>query len=102
MPQELIHLTTRRSVARISMILLLAVAAVWSYFVVNWYLGNTFADNLGPSDRDLDIARMAVAMAPDDPLTHWRLAFVEQRKLPPDQIGHVIAQYEKAVTLSPN
>ena len=102
MPQELIHLTTRKPVVRILMIVFLIIAAVWSYFVVNWYLGNTFAENLGPSERDLDIARMAVAMAPDDPLTHWRLALVSQRKLPPDQIGHIIAEYEKAVTLSPN
>ena len=87
MPQELIHLTTRKPVVRILMIVFLIIAAVWSYFVVNWYLGNTFAENLGPSERDLDIARMAVAMAPDDPLTHWRLALVSQRKLPPDQIG---------------
>jgi len=84
------------------MIVLLVIAAIWSYFAVNWYLGNTFAENLSPSDRDIEIARMAVAMAPDDPLTHWRLALVSQRKLPPDQIGHVIAEYEKAVTLSPN
>ena len=73
MPQELIHLTSQKPVVRILMILFLIVAAIWSYFVVSWYLGNSFADSLGPSDRDLEIARMAVSMAPDDPLTHWRL-----------------------------
>lgn len=102
MPQELIHVTTRKPIVRILMIVFLIVAGIWSYFVVNWYLGNTFAENLGPGERDLDIARMAVSMAPADPLTHWRLALLSQRKLPPDQLGHVIAEYEKAVTLSPN
>ena len=71
MPQELIHLTTRKSTSRILMVLFLIMAAIWSYFVVTWYLANTFAENLPPSERDLDIARMAVSMAPDDPLVHW-------------------------------
>ncbi len=102
MPQELIHLTSRKPVVRIAMILFLIVAAIWSYVVVSWYLGNTFAENVAQSDRDLDIARMAVSMAPDDPLTHWRLGIVSQSKLPFDQIGQAIAEYEKAVSLSPN
>ena len=84
------------------MIVMLIVAALWSYFVISWYLGNTFAENLDQSERDLDIARMAVGMAPDDPLTHWRLGVISQRKLPPDQIGQAITEYEKAVALSPN
>ena len=102
MSQELIHLTSRKPAVRIVMILFLIVAAIWSYFVVGWYLGNSFAETLDPSDRDLDIARMAVSMAPDDPLTHWRLGNVSQSKLPFDQIGQAIAEYEKAVSLSPN
>jgi tetratricopeptide (TPR) repeat protein len=102
MPQELIHLTTRKSSVRILMILFLLIAGIWSYFVVNWYLGNTFAENLGAGERDLDIARMAVSMAPSDPLAHWRLGNVSQSKLPVNQVGQAIAEYEKAVTLSPN
>ncbi|HSE33566.1 MAG TPA: tetratricopeptide repeat protein [Pyrinomonadaceae bacterium] len=102
MPQELIHLTTRKSTIRILMVLFLTMAAIWSYFVVSWYLANTFAENLPPSERDLDIARMAVSMAPDDPLVHWRLGTVSQSKLPINQINQAIAEYEKAVALSPN
>ena len=102
MPQELIHVTTRKPAVRILTIVFLLIAAIWSYLVVNWYLGNTFAESLGPSERDLDIARMAASMAPDDPLVHWRLGNVSQSKLPVNQIGQAIAEYEKAVSLSPN
>lgn len=102
MPQELFHVTTRKPAVRILTIVFLLIAAIWSYLVVNWYLGNTFAENLGPSERDLDIARMAASMAPDDPLVHWRLGNVSQSKLPVNQIGQAIAEYEKAVSLSPN
>jgi tetratricopeptide (TPR) repeat protein len=102
MPQELIHLTSRKSAVRILMILFLIVAAIWSYFVVSWYLGNAFAESVVPGDHDLDIARMAVSMAPNDPLTHWRLGNISQSKLPFDQIGQAISEYEKAVSLSPN
>lgn len=84
------------------MILFLIAAGVWSYFVLSWYLGNTFAENLTPSDRDLEVARLAVSLAPDDPLAHWRLGLVSQSKLPFNQIGEAIIEYEKAVSLSPN
>jgi hypothetical protein len=45
---------------------------------------------------------MAVEFAPKDPLTHWRLAQVSQKLLPLDQQAHAIAEYERAVSLSPN
>lgn len=102
MPQELIHLSLRPRITRVLVILFLIAAGVWSYFVWSWYLGNTFAENLTPSDRDLEIARLAVSLAPNDPLAHWRLALVSQSKLPLNQIGEAIAEYEKAVSLSPN
>jgi len=35
-------------------------------------------------------------------LPHWRLGNLAQKELPPDQISLVIAEYEKAVSLSPN
>ena len=55
-----------------------------------------------PDDHRLDTAQMAVGLAPNDPLPHWRLGNVAQKILPPDQISLVVAEYEKAVSLSPN
>ena len=79
---------------------LLALFASW--FVVRWYLGNTIAEYFHPEDHRLETAQIAVGLAPNDPLPHWRLGNLVQKELPPDQISLVVAEYEKAVSLSPN
>lgn len=84
------------------MILSLALALVWSWFVVRWYLGNTMAEYLSAYETNAEAARLAVRLAPEDPLTHWRLGDFIQRRLPPDQLPSAVKEYEKAVSLSPN
>ena len=102
MPQELIQLNPRKIVVRLFLLALLIAAAAWSYFVVRWYTGNTLAEYFNSSGNDLRVAEMARSLAPDDPLTHWRMAQVTQKTLPLDQQVQAIAEYEKAVSLSPN
>src|SRR6185295_6536282 len=101
MPQEIIHISVRKLPVRILLILLLLAAGVWSYFVVRWYIGNTLAEYFDPAEGSANVANMAVSMAPDDPLTHWRIAEVSKKTLPLDQQGPAIAEYEKAVSLAP-
>jgi tetratricopeptide (TPR) repeat protein len=102
MPGELVHVDVRKPVVRVVLIVLLLCAAVWSYFAVRWYIGNTLAEYFNPAPTDLKVAQMAVEFAPNDPLTHWRLAQVSQKLLPLDQQAYTIAEYERAVSLSPN
>src|SRR5688572_9376288 len=102
MPGELVHVDVRKPVVRVVLILLLLGATVWSYFAVRWYIGNTLAEYFNPAPTDFKVAQMAVEFAPKDPLTHWRLAQVSQKLLPLDQQAHAIAEYERAVSLSPN
>jgi len=87
---------------RIVLILLLLAAGVWSYFAIRWFIGNTLAEYFNPAPTDFKVAQMAVDLAPRDPLPHWRLAQVSQKLLPLDQQAHAIAEYERAVSLSPN
>src|SRR5262249_37536745 len=47
------------------------------------------------------VPQMAASMAPRDPLPHWRIAQVSQKILPLDHQGPAVAEYEKAVSLSP-
>lgn len=101
MPKELIEISVRQPVIMLLLILLLLVAGGWSYFVVRWYLGNTLAEYFNPVEGNVDGARMAASLAPNDPLTHWRIAQVSQRNLPLDQQAQTIAEYEQAVRLSP-
>jgi tetratricopeptide (TPR) repeat protein len=102
MAQELLQLNTRRIVIRLLLLALLIAACVWSYFVVRWYIGNTLAEYFDPAANNLQVAEMAASLAPDDPLTHWRLAQVSLKNLPLDQQAQALAQFEKAVALSPN
>src|SRR5688572_6872984 len=102
MPGELVHVDVRKPVVRIVLVLLLLAAVVWSYFAIRWYIGNTLAEYFNPAPTDFKVANMAVEFAPKDPLVHWRLAQVSQKLLPLDQQVQAIAEYERAVTLSPN
>ncbi len=102
MPQELIQVNVRKPIVRIVLIVLLIAAAIWSYFAVRWYVGNTLAEYFNPAQTNFQVAEMAVSLAPKDPLTHWRMAQVSQKLLPLDQQEKTIAEYEKSVSLSPN
>jgi tetratricopeptide (TPR) repeat protein len=102
MPQEIIHISVRKLPVKIFLILLLLAAGVWSYYVIRWYLGNTLAEYFDPNEGTLAAAEMSARMAPDDPLTHWRIGQVSQKTLPLDKQVAAIAEYEKAVSLSPN
>ena len=102
MAQEIVHISVRKLPVKILLILLLIAACAWSYFVIRWYLGNTLAEYFDPTEGTLDAAHMAARLAPDDPLAHWRIGQISQKTLPLDQQVGAIAEYEKAVSLSPN
>lgn len=101
MPDQLIELKASPPVKAI-MTLTVVVALFASWFVVRWYIGNTIAEYFHPDDHRLETAQMAVRLAPNDPLPHWRLGNLALKELPPDQIFLVVAEYEKAVSLSPH
>ncbi len=89
-------------VAKLTMTVIVLLALAVSWFVVRWYLGNTIAEYLVPDPSQLETGRMAVSWAPNDPLPHWRLGKLLQNNFPSDQIPLAVAEYEKAVSLSPN
>src|ERR1051326_7657399 len=101
MPQEVIHLSVRHPLLKIVLILLLAAAGIFGRHRFRWYLGNTLAEYSNPADNSLNVPRIAESMAPKDPMTHWRIAQVSQKILPLDQQAPAVAEYEKAVSLSP-
>ena len=102
MAHEMVQISVRNPLIKALLILLLLAAGIWSYFVVRWYLGNTLAEYFNPAESNFDAAGLAISLAPNDPLTHWRAAQVLQKNLPLDQQGPAIAEYQKAVALSPN
>jgi tetratricopeptide (TPR) repeat protein len=102
MANGLIQIDSRRLGVRILTIVTVLLLLVWSSFLVRWYVGNTIAEYLNADENSLEMARRAVSLSPNDPLTHWRLGQVMQRKLPASQLDQAIDEYEKAVQLSPN
>jgi len=101
MPDQLIEFKASAPVkAMMTLTVLLALFSSW--FVVRWYLGNTIAEYFHPEEHRLETAQMAVNLAPNDPLPHWRLGNLALKELPPDQISLVVTEYEKAVSLSPH
>lgn len=101
MSEQVIQLKATMA-AKLTMTVIVVLALTTSWFVVRWYLGNTLAEYLIPEPNQLETARMAVSWAPNDPLPHWRLGKLIQNNFPSDQIPLAVAEYEKAVSLSPN
>jgi len=102
MSEEIIQIDTSKRFIRWLLVLGLILPLASSFFVVRWYVGNTIAEYLVTDESSLDSARLAVKLAPNDPLAHWRLAEVSQRRLPADQTSQAIAEYERSVSLAPN
>ena len=99
---ELVQIDATKPISRILMLLVLVLSLIGCYFLVRAYLGSTMAEYLSTEEAGLSMPRRAVAWAPRDPHTHWRLAAMLERKLPPDQLPQALAEFEKAASLSPN
>jgi Flp pilus assembly protein TadD len=101
MPDQLMEFKARAPLkALMTVFVLLTLVTAW--FVVRWYLANTIAEYFHPENNRIATAQLAVGLGPSDPLPHWRLGNLIQKEMPPDQIGLVVSEYEKAVSLSPN
>jgi tetratricopeptide (TPR) repeat protein len=80
---------------------LLALLSAW--FAVRWYVGNTVAEySPDVTQGGIEMARMAVRWAPGDPLTHWRLASLEEKVFSAENMTAAVSEYREAVRLSPN
>ncbi len=101
MPDQLMEFKTSLP-ARLIMLLTVLLALILSWFALRWYIGNTLAEYFNPDSASLPTAEMAVSLAPNDPLPHWRLGDHIRKTLPPDQLSRAVPLYERAVSLSPN
>jgi len=101
MPDQVVQFKTS-PLARIILLLIVLLALTAAWFVLRWYIGNTLAEYVNPEEARLQTAQNAVSLAPSDPLTHWRLGDFIHKRLPPDQISQAVAEYERAVSLSPH
>ncbi|HEX8096904.1 MAG TPA: tetratricopeptide repeat protein [Pyrinomonadaceae bacterium] len=92
-----------RGAGRVMLLVPVALALLFSFYALRWYVGGTMAEVAPNVDEGaLDVANKAAGLAPDDPLAHWTVAGLERRSLDPALLPEVVREYERAVSLSPN
>ena len=99
---SVITLTFNPPATRWLLLLPAILVLLCAWFAVRWYVGDTLAEYApAPDDGGSELAEMAVRWAPDDPLTHWRLANFEMRDFSAANINAAVEQYRLAVKASP-
>lgn len=69
-----------------------------SFFFVKWCVGDVIAARVSTEE----IAELGVDLAPNDPQTHYALAVVSGKNYSPADLAQSLAEYERAVALSPH
>jgi len=78
------------------------LAILFAWFAVRWYVGNVIAEYAPTPDQGgVEMAQVAVRWAPDDPLTHWRLASFEEKDFSSENLAAAVKEYQLAVKASP-
>ncbi len=83
---------------RLLPIILAILILLAGYFSFNWTFGNMIA--LHADTKEL--AEMAIQMAPNDPQTYFSLAYLNEKSFSPEDLPLALANYEKAVSVSPS
>ncbi len=83
---------------RVLLVVPVALAAVGVWFGVRWCIGNTMAQR----PPDIETARVAARLAPDDPQAQFALAVHGKKTFEVEELEEALQRYEKAVSLSPN
>lgn len=79
-----------------------AIALLMAWAAMRWYVGDTIAEySPAPDQGGAELAQMATRWAPDDPLTHWRLASFQMRDFNAENIAAALQEYELAVKAAP-
>ena len=75
-----------------------AIGIIFFTFAFKWCFGNALASRA----ESLQIAELGVGFAPNDPQAHYVLAVLNDKNFLPEDWRKAVAEYEKAVALSPN
>lgn len=92
------NFTIDSPVKRFLLIGVSAAALVGSVIATKWGVGNTILSGAA----EIEVAELAVTLAPDDPRTHFIGASLRERTFESDDILAAVAGYERSAALSPN
>ncbi len=100
--QSVITINFKLSATRWLLVLPALLAIFGAWFAVRWYVGDVIAEYAPTPDQGgVEMAQVAVRWAPDDPLTHWRLASFEEKTFSAENLAAAVQQYQLAVKASP-
>lgn len=102
MAEQLKTLNSKNTSARILLVVIIVSSIIFGWFSIRWQLGNMLAE-LTPTNESnaKNVADIAVRFAPNDPLTNWFRASVENNLFTTEKIENSIRLYENVVRLSP-
>ena len=69
-----------------------------AYFFTKW----SFANTISTRTEYREIADFTTNLAPSDPQTHYASAVLHEKSFLPEDFQKSLAEFEKAVALSPN
>ncbi len=96
--EQIYALNSRSLPVRIGLVLIGLIVIAFGWFGVRWQIGNLLADMSRPTEENVKpAAQTALNLAPDDPLTNWLAASVNQLENPQST-----SRFERVVRLSPN
>ncbi|MDT4898894.1 MAG: hypothetical protein QOH25_3971 [Acidobacteriota bacterium] len=102
-PDQLKLIDVRKPLVRALLALPVALALLFSWYAVRWYVGDFVAEFVPSMEEgQLEAALAAMHLAPDDPWTHRMVAGLKRRSLLPGDLEDAVHHYEEAVRLSPN
>ncbi|HSK74154.1 MAG TPA: tetratricopeptide repeat protein [Pyrinomonadaceae bacterium] len=80
----------------------LPVAAMFCFVLMFFAAKWCFANTLVTQTVQIEVVKMATELAPNDPLTHFVMAALNERTFLAENQEISLAEYEKAVSVSPN
>jgi hypothetical protein len=93
----------RKPLLRVLLVVPVALALLFSWYAIRWYMGNFVAEFAPRMDAgQLEAAQAAMNLAPEDPWTHGAVATIKKRSFLPEELADAVRHYEEAVKLSPN
>jgi tetratricopeptide (TPR) repeat protein len=95
---QLVLINVRALWRRFLLLVPVALAITGAWHALRWYIGNTMAEFA----TDLETARVAARLAPDDPQSHYTLAVQTRKSFLPGEMAEALRQCEQAASLSPN
>lgn len=85
------------TVSRFVIPILAVICVIFAYGFAKWFFANTIASRAIYKE----IADFSVGLAPNDPQTHLVSAILHEKTFLPEDLPISLAEYEKAVALSP-